>query len=399
MIIDGKRSLAHVEKISWVRPIEGEDNIELTGVLGWTCISKIGDFSKGDFCVYIEIDSKVPENEWSEFLRDEEFKIKTIELENSNIISQGIALPIDIFDVEIPQKEHADVTALLGITYSNQDYSKSESNDTSKAELTDPNEIFDSSIGKWLMKSGGGKNIMHHFFGNPEDAGNGFPSRFEILSRINPEDCENIPEILEDKTPFIRAQKCDGLTATYILEKFKSSFGRDKFEFYVWSHDLKITDPHEESLDEIENYFWDIAEEYDIEDKLKSFLKNTEDCKYVCWQGEICGPEIHGNPQKLSENHLFCSYMIDSVNGAYDIRDAKKIWDVYDMESIPIESMTYILPDDFEKFKQTADGYYDKRVCEGQNDCIREGWLYYNTADPSFSFKNISRKYLLKKEE
>ena len=47
MIIDGKRSLAHVEKVAWVKPIEGADNIEVIGVLGWVCIAKIGEFKKG----------------------------------------------------------------------------------------------------------------------------------------------------------------------------------------------------------------------------------------------------------------------------------------------------------------------------------------------------------------
>ena len=162
---------------------------------------------------------------------------------------------------------------------------------------------------------------------------------------------------------------------------------------------MRIFRPADDPLVDRRNYYWEMAEEYDIEDKLKSYLKNNEDCEYVCWQGEICGPKIQGNPQKLTENHLFCFHMIDSENGVYDIRDAKKIWDTYDMESVPIETMTYILPDDFEEFKQTADGYYDASVCEGQTNCTREGWVYYKTTDPSFSFKNVSRKYLLKKGE
>ena len=87
--------------------------------------------------------------------------------------------------------------------------------------------------------------------------------------------------------------------------------------------------------------------------------------------------------------------MIDSVYGKFDIRNAKHIWDEYDMESAPIENMTYILPDDFDEFKQTADGYYSPSVCEGQTNCIREGWIYYKTTNPEFSFKNISIKYLL----
>ncbi|MBQ6218592.1 MAG: hypothetical protein IJJ47_02560 [Methanosphaera sp.] len=71
--------------------------------------------------MYIEIDSKVPEKEWSEFLRRKHFKIKTMKLGKFNVISQGIALPLNIFDVKIPEKEGTDVTELLNIKYSNPD--------------------------------------------------------------------------------------------------------------------------------------------------------------------------------------------------------------------------------------------------------------------------------------
>ena len=42
MIINDIRALAYTTHIAWVRPIAGADNIELVGVLGWTCIAKIG---------------------------------------------------------------------------------------------------------------------------------------------------------------------------------------------------------------------------------------------------------------------------------------------------------------------------------------------------------------------
>ena len=41
-----ERALAHVEKIEWVKPIEGADNIELIGVLGWVCVAKKENFSR-----------------------------------------------------------------------------------------------------------------------------------------------------------------------------------------------------------------------------------------------------------------------------------------------------------------------------------------------------------------
>lgn len=58
-----ERALAHIEKIEWIKPIEGADNIELIGVLGWVCIAKKQEFKVGDKAVYIEIDSKCPEND------------------------------------------------------------------------------------------------------------------------------------------------------------------------------------------------------------------------------------------------------------------------------------------------------------------------------------------------
>ena len=90
--------------------------------------------------------------------------------------------------------------------------------------------------------------------------------------------------------------------------------------------------------------------------------------------------------------------MIDSDKGIYDIREAKKTWDWYEMESVPILG-TIVLPDDFEQFKREADGFYDSSVCGKGVACAREGFVYYKTDDPNFSFKNVSREYLIKKGE
>jgi hypothetical protein len=399
MIINGKRSLAHVEKISWIKPIEGADNIELIGVLGWTCIAKIGEFKEGDYCVYIEIDSKVPEKEWSEFLRRKRFKIKTMKLGKFNVISQGLALPLDIFDVEIPEKEGTDVTELLEIKYSNPADARRKSEGMNKYEAMAQRhkELFEKSWVKWLMKRDWGKKLLFFIFGDDkQDRNKKFPNHFEFISKTDQERCENMPNILEDKTPYIRTQKCDGSSATYILEKKNSHPLKKEYEFYVCSRNMRVF-REEDPLIDAGNPYWEMAEKYDIENKLKDYLEK-HDCDYVCWQGEICGPKIQGNPHKLTENHLFCFHMIDD-EGKFDILKAKKVWDEYEMESVPIETEEYILPDDFEEFKQSADEFYDPSVCEGNTNCAMEGWVYYKTTEPAFSFKNISRRYLLKRGE
>ena len=154
MIVNGKRALAHTEKVEWVKPIEGADNIELIGVLGWTCIAKIDEFKEGDICAYIEIDSKVPEKEWSEFLRPKHFKVKTMKLGKFKVISQGLALPIDVFDVEIPNEVGVDITDLLGITYSVKEDNKRKGNGPDKYQrmVQRKPHIFKQPWARWFMR-------------------------------------------------------------------------------------------------------------------------------------------------------------------------------------------------------------------------------------------------------
>lgn len=397
MIVNGKRALAHTEKIEWVKPIDGADNIELIGVLGWTCIAKIGEFHEGDICVYIEIDSKVPEKEWSEFLRPKHFKVKTMKLGKFKVISQGLALPIDVFDVEIPDKVGVDVTDLLGIKYSVAEDNKRKGKGIDKYQsmMQRRPDIFKRKWAKQMMRHNLGKKIMFFLYGKKKDNDRRFPTKFDHIHKTDQERVENMPWVLEDKTPFIRTQKCDGSSATYILERK----GKNKFEFYVCSRNVRMLKPEQETFFGEDNPYWEMAIRKNIEKCLYDYLQKHTDLDYVCWQGEICGPKIQSNPHKLKENHLYLFHMIDSEKGMYDIRDAKKIWDSYFMESVPIEDELYTLPDDLEEFKLTADGYYDSQVCEGLTKCRREGYVYYKSTEPMFSFKNVSREYLLRKGE
>jgi RNA ligase (TIGR02306 family) len=88
------RKLASIQKVVNVQPIENADAIEMIQVLGWELVAKKGSFKVGDLCVYFEIDSILPETEWSEFMRPRGFRIKTIKLRGQ--VSMGLALPISI---------------------------------------------------------------------------------------------------------------------------------------------------------------------------------------------------------------------------------------------------------------------------------------------------------------
>lgn len=107
-----ERKLASIQVIKDLQPIPGADNIEKATVLGWEVVVKKGEFKVGDKCIYIEIDSVLPEVDCFEFMRKHKFRLKTVRLKGQ--VSQGLALPF-IFTIGT-LNEGADVTEHLGIT-------------------------------------------------------------------------------------------------------------------------------------------------------------------------------------------------------------------------------------------------------------------------------------------
>ena len=89
------RKLASIKTVGQIIPIEGRDKIELAIIDGWSVIVKKDEFSVGSQCVYVEIDSILPEKEEFEFLRSKQFRIKTMKM--AGVVSSGIAFPLSIF--------------------------------------------------------------------------------------------------------------------------------------------------------------------------------------------------------------------------------------------------------------------------------------------------------------
>lgn len=395
-----ERELAYVVKIDNIEPILGSDNCEAAVVGGWRIMVRKETFSIGDLAVYFEIDSKVDvtKPEFA-FLAKRNGKIKTQKFTfggKGNFISQGLLMSFADFGWKDDKYAEGDfLTKELGITYAEVEDNKRKANSTDKYKKMAQRhpKLFQNPIIKKIYKTNFGKKALFLFFGKKKDKKGGWPvGRFPGVSKTDQERCENMIWVLSDKTPFIVTQKCDGTSGTFILERK----GKKKFEFYVCSRNVRMESPVQECFYGNNNYYWDAAIKYDIENKMKQYLLTHPNITFVCWQGEICGPGIQKNPQSLSELHLFCFHWTDSLNGRIDIREAKKYWDAFNMETVPIVSENYIMPDDFEDFKKTADGYYDPSVCEGNKECPREGFVYYKTTEPTFSFKNVSREYLLK---
>jgi hypothetical protein len=393
--------------IDAIEPIIGSDNCEAAVVGGWKIMVRKNTFKANDLAVYFEIDSKVPETETYAFLAPKHYRVKTQKYTfggKGNFISQGLLMhpndfgwEVDVDTIKTPDGKTLQkgdfLTEYLGVTYSTVEDNKRKANpdDKYKKMAQRHSKLFAKKPYRWLMRRQWGRKLLFLFYGKKKDNQKNFPTHFPYVKRTDQERVENMSWILEDKTPFIVTQKCDGSSGTYILER-KS---KKKFEFYVCSRNVRMINENQECFYGSHNYYWEVAKKYDIENKMRDWLNKHPEANFVCWQGEICAPKIQKNPHKLTETHFYCFHWTDSINGRLSIVEAAKIWKEYKMEIVPIIDTNYILPDNFEEFKLEADGLYDASVCEGHEDCAREGFVYYKTTDSNFSFKNVSRLYLL----
>lgn len=384
MIINNKRALAYIQHVTNIRPIDGADNIEQCNVLGWNLICKKGEFHEGDPCVYIEIDSKVPEREEFEFLRAKGFKVKTMKLGKFNCISQGLAMPQSAFKELAGLSEGTDVTDILGIKYSVQEDNARKSNGDPNAKYKSMaarhQKIFKKKWARWMMRRSWGRKVMFFFFGKKKDNPRGFPS---FVSKTDEERVENQPWRIGDGKTYIATEKLDGTSCTYALERK----GRNKFEFYVCSRNVRQQDEKQECYHD-HNIYWDLAFKYNIEQHLKDFLNQFPQIKWVCIQGEGVG-SVQGNPLKLKEDDLYVFNFKDSESGRYNSIAGRAIIEKMGMKWVPILGKVQ-MPDTMEELKALATG-----KSKVNPDVMREG-IVYRSLDGSDSFKNVSREYLLK---
>ena len=397
MIINGKRALAYIVAIDSISAIEGADNIELAHVGGWNVIVKKTEFKPGDYGVFFEIDSKLPETEWAEFLRPKHFKVKTYKLGKFKVISQGLVLPFSAFkDTEQYYKLinlkpwENDVTELLGVTYAVEEDNARKSNKVDKEQKYNRMAARHPKLAKqgwfkYLMKREWGRKLLFIFFGKKKDNPKTFP---DWIKRTDEERVENMKWILESKEPWVVTEKIDGTSTTVFLDLSKR-----KEEFGVCSRNVRQVDINQTNYhsSEIEgNVYWEMVLKYDMKKALKRISEQYPDVKRIVLQGETYGANLQGNPYKLNDrrfaafNLIFDGERLGSLN-------AKAILESVNIPFVPIIETEYILPDDFEEFKLTADG---KSVISPAH---RRAGYVYRSLDGKQSFKNVSREFLLRK--
>lgn len=357
------RKLAHIEKVEWIKPIEGKDRIVLAGILGWQVIVQKADYNVGDICVFCEIDSVFPEKPEFEFLRSKKFRIKTMKM--GGVLSQGICFPMSILPEGKKYKIGDDVTEVLGITQyeATMDVEKE---DSGKKKRRYP---------KFLMRWGWFRKLVSK--GNKRME-KGFPA---FLSKTDETRIQNAPFYLEKELEWIATEKVDGQSGSFVLERKKGRFG-DKFDFAVCSRNLRIWTPDNSS-------YWKVAQKYELEKVLHGLIGNHP---WVAIQGECVAPDVQGNKYHVKEADLYV-FNVVYPGGRLGSLEAKVLVEKHGLKFVPIldqkvkikgMSVTELL--EYATGKSTL------------YDTLREG-IVFRSPDGEHSFKAVSPEFLMKHGE
>ena len=334
------RKLASLQRVKNVRPIQGADNIECVGVLGWECVTKKGEFREGESCVYFEIDSLLPEEGRYEFLRKssykadlKSFRLKTVRLKGQ--ISQGLALPLHFFPEAEGLNVGDDLTEILSV---------------GKYEIPIPPQIAgDARSFSWPI-----------------------PKTDEVRVQQNEE--HGFIERLTGK-PYYISLKLDGTSCSFIVDP-------NDGDFHVCGRNYSyIRNP--------KHSFWRLEQRYRIEEKLRSLGG------HISLQGEVVGPGIQKNRLGLKDCDFYVFNVVDTRWGRrLPLDEAVSLVSDIGLKFVPVvnrgNSFSYSQSD----ILNLARGKYREHFFDANENEEREG-IVIRSLCCRISFKAVSNDFLL----
>lgn len=412
---DNERELAYIVKIDAIEPIVGSDNCEAAIIGGWHVMTRKETFKPGNMAVYFEIDSKVPEKEPFKFLENKHYKVKTQKYTfggKGNFISQGLLMPLTDFP-DLFEEDHVSnmgwvykgvkceynivepgqfLTKLLGVKYSvaEDNTRKSKSDKFTKMRARHQKLFKKNKLVQWLWNRQWGKEILFFFLGNKKDK-RGWP---DWVRKTDEERCQNLPQLFPgDETKWIVTEKIDGSSTTFTYKRKGKNKG-----FYVCSRNVCFDTPEKaEKCYYDSNIYLEMAEKYNIEEKLKDILEQYgEKYDFVTLQGETYGEGVQKRTYGL-QGHDFMAFNLifgNDINNQYRVNSEKMriILLGYEIPSVPILDTNYQLPQTCDDLLAFADG-------ESQIDGKTREGIVLRTQDGESSFKAVSNKFLLEYKE
>lgn len=354
-------NLASAQRILSITPIEGADAIETATVLGWQVVIKKGEYKVGDLCCYIQIDTVMPELPEYEFLRERNFRVRTIKLRKQ--LSQGLIVPLPKGN----WNEGDDLTSVIGV----KKYEKPDNNPTQIEKPKMPKVWYKKWI--YLFKY----NILYKWFPSlQKKMRSPFPTN--LVSITDEERIQNIPKVLETHKgkEFILSYKLDGSSITIIHQRV---LGKSKFR--ICSRRFELHDK--------KNDWYKVFEATSFQDEITKLVKyfGTDD---IIVQGEAIG-KFNGNHHNLQSDQirLFNIY----VNG-------KKLTQDYFISTCLANNIPHcpmykkvILNHSMEEVLKMSE------IKDVINPSVEVEGLVWRCVEDNLSFKAINNKFLLKNNE
>lgn len=329
------RKLASIQRIKNIEPIEGAEAIEKASVLGWQLVIRKGEFKIGDLCVYVEIDSVLPNKPEFELIRAKTNRIKTIKLRGQ--ISQGICFPLSVLPNDTALVEDIDVTELLGVT---------------KFEPPIPANL-----------AGEVKGLFPSFMPKTDE------TRVQVL--------EELLKNYEGTLCYI-TEKLDGSSVTFYL--------KDN-EFGVCSRNLDL-------LFSESNSMWKFAMQNNLEEKLKSLNKNIALQGEIIGEGI----QKNKYKQRGQTVYFFNVFDIDSYC-YLSLNEVKFLLKEFKLNMVPVTDENYLLESSVEAVitksqmrsvlnKDTiAEGIVVRPLEEKIDKSIMQGRVSFKAINPNFLIK------------
>lgn len=364
------RKLASIQKVTNVRPIEGRDRIEQININGWNVIVKKDEFKEGDLCVYVEIDSKLPEKPEFEFLASKKYIIKTMKL--GGVRSEGIVFPLSILPKKVAKKAvvDLDVTKVLGITQYNKE--------------VEEDETILRKISKKLMRFKWYRNVHYKLFGKQKKSRSGKVHNFPYwISKTDETRIQNATKHLTESLDWVASEKLDGSSATYGLMQHGKNF-----EYVVCSRNRIIS----EDSSEVWNY---ISKKHDMRKVLEQLFVKYNCKTSLVIQGEIISGSIQGNKYKLKEPFFYAfNLVVDGISKKFEDGEFKE----FGIDNVPVWfnglKIQGLTVDDVLELATFQSAINEKTLAEG---------LVFRTFDQNgnvlHSFKAVSPSFLIKNGE
>ncbi|ARW57362.1 RNA ligase [Pseudomonas phage vB_PaeM_G1] len=405
------RKLSSIRQVSGIEPIEGADRIEKAFFGGWTTIVPKGVLSPGDLAVYFEIDSLLPvaDPAFSHLTKnlvkvtrkkescslamgcemvgvcyalsqgcprecggEEEVvysRLRTMKMRG--VTSQGLALPLRAFPGRLAQLEAGILRRLQQAPV--------------QEVLDDLNEKMplDEMLG--VLK-----------YEKPEEveAGNSNVSRVSTfpsyIPKTDQERVQNIPleKVIADG-PYQVTIKMDGSSCTvWVNEEGVGMASRNQ----------TLVEPTWTNFPSFEdcNHFGQAVLDQDIPRKLAEFYELSKQPFAI--QGEVCGPAIQGNKEKLEKPTFFLFSVFNIKEGAYESPEyCRMLAETLDIQHVPVLSTRHVFEDvTYADILAMAEG-------KSYNPATNREGLVFTAVDKNRyghypHFKAISQSWLAKHE-